>query len=315
MASRFDTFLAGLRVVDLSFYIPSPFASLMLADMGAEVVKVEPPQGDGMRVLGPRDAAGTPLFHAAINAGKTVRRLDLKTDAGRDALLALTDRADVLIEGFRPGAMARLGLDAPTLRTRNEGLIYCSMSGYGAEGPLAQEAGHDGNYLAMAGVLHRNGGLADVAMPLQLFAISGCAGAGIVPPPETTYFNGGAAYYRIYATSHGRHDMLGAVEPKFWRTFCDAAGRPEWVARQDEPLPQTALIAALAAHFGARTLAECESRFSAADCCVSPVLDLAEALVSPHHAARGVVRGGQALFPALIDGEPPAARPSFTETE
>jgi alpha-methylacyl-CoA racemase len=355
--SRLNSFLQGLRVVDVSAYLPGPMASLLLADMGADVLKVEPPQGDGMRLLGPRDAAGKPLFHAALNAGKAVCRIDLKSPDGRAEFLHHVDAADVLIEGFRPDVMARLGLDYDTLRLRNPGLIFCSISGYGAEGPLAQTAGHDANYLALAGVLHRNGvpprffdppvadvtsslfaalailgavngrrrdgqgchidlGIADVAMPLQLFEVAAHGANGTVPQPEETYLNGGAAYYRIYPTADRRHVAVGAVEAKFWRGFCEAAGHPEWIARQDERLPQHALIGDVAAFFAGMSLADCEVRFAAADCCVTPVLDLAEALRSEQHRARGVVRRGpngglQALFPALIDGQPPAVRPDF----
>jgi crotonobetainyl-CoA:carnitine CoA-transferase CaiB-like acyl-CoA transferase len=234
--SRLNQCLHGVRVLDLSSYLPGPFAGLLLADFGAEVLKVEPPQGDGMLQLGPRDAAVTPLFHAALNAGKTICRLDLKHAEGKQARCRWQRRRTCLIEGFRPGVMQRLGLDLPTPRERNSRLIYCSLSGYGADGPLSQAAGHDGNYLALAGVLHRNGvpprcfdppiadmtsglfaviailgalecrrrdglgchidlGIADVAMPLQLFQLA--ALDQIVPQPETTYLNGGAAYYRI----------------------------------------------------------------------------------------------------------------------
>ncbi len=174
------------------------------------------------------------------------------------------------------------------MRKRASRLINCSISGYGAAGPLAQAAGHDGNYLALAGVLHRNGvpprcfdppiadmssalfaaiailgalearrrdgmgchidlGIADVAMPLQLFQLA--AAGQVVPQPESTYLNGGAAYYRVYATRDERHVMLGAVEPKFWRAFCEAAGRPDWIERQVEPLPQTALIGRISPAF------------------------------------------------------------------
>jgi crotonobetainyl-CoA:carnitine CoA-transferase CaiB-like acyl-CoA transferase len=352
--SRLNTFLQGLRVIDVSAYLPGPMASLLLADMGADVLKIEPPQGDGMRLLGPRDASGKPLFHAAVNAGKTVCRLDLKSPEGREAFLAHIDTADVLIEGFRPGVMARLGLGYDVLRERNRGLIFCSINGYGEGGPLEQTAGHDGNYLALAGVLHRNGvpprffdppvadvtsslfaaiailgavqgrsrdgagchidlGIADVAMPLQLFEVTAFAANSTVPQPETTYLNGGAAYYRVYATADGRHVVLGAVEAKFWRCFAEAAGHPEWNSRQNEPLPQHALIADVAAFFAGLRLAECEARFAGKDCCVTPVLDLAEALDSAHHRQRGVVRAGQALFPARIDGEPPGLRMELTE--
>ncbi len=359
--SRLNTFLHGLRVIDVSAYLPGPLASLLLSDMGADVIKVEPPQGDGMRLLGPRDAAGKPLFHAALNAGKTVRRIDLKSAAGVGDFLDLVDMADVLIEGFRPGAMERLGLGYETLHARKPGLIYCSMNGYGQTGPLAQAAGHDNNYLALAGVLHRNGvpprffdppfadvtgslfaaiailgavrgrqadgrgchidlAIGDVAMPLQLFEIAAFGATGTVPQPEGTYLNGGAAYYRAYATADARHVVLGAIEKKFWRSFCEAAGHPEWIARRAEPIPQHALTADLAAYFATLTLAQCEARFAKADCCLSPVLDLGDALHIPHHRARGVVRQGaqgglQALFPALVDGEPPEVRQDFRSIE
>jgi alpha-methylacyl-CoA racemase len=356
--SRFNRFLQGIRVVDVSFYIPGPMASLQLADMGAEVTKVEPPWGDDMRALGPRDAQGAPLFYQALNAGKTVLHLDLKSAAGRQALFERADEADIFIEGFRPGVMSRLGLGAETLRSRNPGLITCSISGHGAESPLAQSAGHDGNYLAAAGVLHRNGvpprffdppvadlsgslfaviailgalqarardglgchidlGLADVAMPLQLFEIAAYGATGQVPQPNTTYLNAGAAYYQIYATADGRYVMVGAVEAKFWQAFAQAAGHPEWIARQTEALPQHRLIGDVAACLSALTLAECATRFAGGDCCVTPVLDLAQAIASPHHTARGLVKrssaGLQSLFPAWIDGVPPNAREPIRE--
>jgi alpha-methylacyl-CoA racemase len=358
--SRLNHCLTGVRVLDLSSYLPGPFASLLLADFGAEVLKIEPPQGDGMRQLGPRGPDGTPLFHAALNAGKTIRRLDLKTADGRAAFLALARDADVMLEGFRPDVMQRLGLDHTALRADNPGLIFCSISGYGGEGPMAQVAGHDGNYLALAGVLHRNGvpprffdppiadmtgglfaviailgalqarqrdgkgchidlGIADVAMPLQLFQLVALAGPETVPQPETTYLNGGAAYYRVYATRDARHVMLGAVEPKFWHAFCEAAGHLDWACRQSEALPQTTLIGDLAAYFATLTLADCEARFESADCCVSAVLDLGEAVATPHHAGRELVRRGvqgwQASFPARIDREPPPLRQAAIESE
>ncbi|MBS0644492.1 MAG: CoA transferase [Proteobacteria bacterium] len=358
--SRLNQCLRGVRVLDLSSYLPGPFASLVLADFGAQVLKIEPPAGDGMRVLGPRDPDGTPTFHAALNAGKTICRLDLKSEEGRNCLLDLVRDADVLIEGFRPGVMERLCLSWEDLRVWNPALIYCSISGYGVGGPMEQAAGHDGNYLAMAGVLHRNGkpprffdppiadmtsglyaviailgalqarrcdgkgchidlGIADVAMPLQAFQVAALDTVGS-PPAETTYLNGGAAYYRIYATRDDRHVMLGAVEQKFWRCFCEAAGRPDWMVRQNEPLPQTALIDDIADYFVQLTAADAMERFAASDCCVSLVLDLAEAVATPHHTARGVVRRTprgrlQVLFPARVDDEAPVLRTDFIETE
>jgi len=356
--TRLGLFARGVRVLDLSAFLPGPLASLLLADMGAEVLKVEPPSGDAMTQLGPRDAEGRPLFYVALNAGKSVRRMDLKQEAAREEFLRLVAEFDVLIEGFRPGVMERLGLGYRVLREINPGLIYCSLSGYGATSPMARRAGHDANYLAASGVLHRNGadapafydpplsdvtgslfgviailgalrareadgqgcaidiGLADVAMPLQLFQIAAYGATGANPQRRRTYLNGGAAYYQVYATADGRHVALGAAEPKFWRAFCEAAGRPDWIGREAESLPQAVLIAEVAGLIGTLTSAECEARFADPNCCVSPVLDLGEAVASPHHRARGLVRRApdgtlQALFPALVDGVPPAHRPAL----
>lgn len=360
--SRLSRFAQGVRVLDLSAFLPGPLASLLLADMGAEVLKVEPPMGDAMMQIGPRDEADRPVFYEAVNAGKAVRRMDLKQPEARAEFLRLVEEFDVLIEGFRPGVTRRLGLDYAALRPVNPGLIYCSLSGYGASGPLAQAAGHDANYLAASGVLHRNGqdspvfydppladlsgslfgviailgalrareadgqgceidiGLADTPMPLQIFQVAEHGANGAVPQRRETYLNGGAAYYQVYATRDGRHVALGAIEPKFWAAFCNAAGRPDWVARQAETLPQTALIADVAALVATLALDECVARFAPADCCLSPVLDLGEALGSPHHCSRGLVRRApdgalQALFPARVNGLPPASRPKLRPGE
>ncbi len=348
--SRLNEFLSDVSVVDLSRYLPGPFSSLILADMGATVLKVEPPGGDEMQTLGPRDRHDRPVYYDAINAGKAVVTMDLKRTEAVEAFLTLIKSTDILIEGFRPDVMGRLGLDYEVLRKYNPGLIYCSLSGYGASGPLAQVAGHDGNYMALSGVQHRNGSdgpivfdppiadttgslfaviailgalnarqrdgkgckidlaLADVVMPLQLFQIAELGANGTVPQREGTYLSGGAAYYRVYRTADERHVMLGAVEPKFWRNFCDAADRPDWIGRQSEPIPQAGLIRDVAGYLGGMTSHESLALFEPADCCFSLVLNLAEAIESPHHQMRGLVRyvnrdSLQALFPALVDNE------------
>jgi crotonobetainyl-CoA:carnitine CoA-transferase CaiB-like acyl-CoA transferase len=356
--SRVNSFAAGLKVLDLSQYIPGPLAGLLLADMGADVLKIEPPGGDEMQNLGPRDGADRPVFYRALNAGKRCFRMNLKAEEVRAEFLELVADADILIEGFRPGVMARLGLDYATLSAINSRLIYCSISGYGARGPMAKSAGHDGNYLALAGVLHRNGddhpvvydppvadmsgalfatvailgavnarhatgkgceidlALADAIMPLQLLQIADYGMNQTVPAPGRTYLNGGAAYYHVYPTADGRFVMLGSVEPKFWAAFCTAARRPDWIARQSEPIPQARLIADLTDFFEALPLGECLDRFAQADCCLSPVLDLAEALRLDRITGRRLVRpssesGLEVVFPALIDGKAPQARASI----
>ena len=359
--SSLNSWLAGIRVLDLSQYLPGPLATLLLADFGADVLKIEPPRGDEMQNLGPRDSAGRAIFYESVNAGKRVRRMDLKRPEAREEFLRLAVDADVLLESFRPGVMTRLRLDYAAVAARNPRLVYCSLSGYGIGGPLEQAAGHDANYLAQAGVLHRNGdaapvyfdppvadttgslfaviailgalrgrdrsgrgcaidiGLADVAAPLQIFQVTDYGARGYSPARNETYLNGGAAYYRVYATREGRHVALGAIEDKFWQRFCEAAGHREWIARAAEALPQESLTASLAAFFGQVTLAECIARFAGADCCLTPVLSVGEALESEHFRGRGLVRRGvggdlQPLFPALVDGEPPATRPPARAT-
>lgn len=353
--SPLGAFLTGVRVLDLSQYIPGPMATLFLADMGAEVLKIEPPQGDEMQSLGPRDAQGRPVFYRALNAGKAVCRMNLKDADERKHFLGLVRDADVVVEGFRPGVMARLGIDWPVLSGVNPRIVMCSISGYGAGATLAGKAGHDANYLAQMGVMDRNGGdmplyfdppvsdvagslfaamailgalhgrersgrgcvidlaLADTVMPLQLMQVADYGANGAVPERGETYLNGGAAWYQVYATADGRHVILGAVEPKFWRAFCEACARPDLVERHGEPLPQHSLREDVAAIFGSMSLDEAAARFGVVDCCFSVVNDLGEALAEGQVRERRLVRktqGGelQALFPAWIDGAPPATR-------
>src|SRR5882672_7780578 len=149
--------LAGIRVLDLSRLLPGPFASLVLADLGAQVDKIEDPAGgDYLRVMPPMHGDTSSMF-LALNRNKRSACLDLKMASGRAALLKLAAHYDVLLEQFRPGVLERLGLGHPTLRETNPRLIVCALTGYGQDGPLAQRAGHDLNYLARAGVLGMNG--------------------------------------------------------------------------------------------------------------------------------------------------------------
>lgn len=151
-------FLSGLRVLDLSQYLPGPIATLHLADFGAEVIKVEPPHGDPMALLGPVDANGQPVYYHAVNAGKKVIRLNLKSAIDHAHFMTLVRTADVIVEGFRPGVLARLGLDYDALKAAKADIILCSISGYGATTHAAQVPGHDANYMAGSGVMPRNGG-------------------------------------------------------------------------------------------------------------------------------------------------------------
>jgi crotonobetainyl-CoA:carnitine CoA-transferase CaiB-like acyl-CoA transferase len=145
--------LEGVTVVDLSVFLPGPYLTLALADHGAEVIKVEPPgEGDPSRHIGPADGA-TSVFFRNVNRGKRSVVVDLKSDAGRRALLDLCDAADVFVESFRPGVMKRLGVDYDTLRARNPGIVYCSISAFGQDGPYRERPAHDLAVMALAGAL------------------------------------------------------------------------------------------------------------------------------------------------------------------
>jgi len=176
--------LAGLRIVDLTRLLPGPLATRHLAELGADVIKVEGPaatgQQDAARAMWQsraQAAAGAPgPFFELLNAGKALRTIDLQTVAGRDELLGLVDGADALVEGFRPGVMERLGLGWPVLHARRPCLVLCSISGYGQQGAWAQRAGHDINYIAMAGLLQQIAPGADGAPALPNFQIGDLLG-------------------------------------------------------------------------------------------------------------------------------------------
>lgn len=356
--------LAGTKILDLTQYIPGPFATLWLADLGAEVVKVEPPAGDPMRTLGPTDADGTTAFYKLANRGKVVVRLDLKTDLGREVLAGLLRAADVLVEAYRPGVLDRLGFGAEELARLNPTLIHCSLSGYGQTGPLASAAGHDLTYVALSGGVAASGiaerpvmtfpPLADHAgamltvqavlaallrrgrtgkgarldVSLSEAALSWMGGIlttghrGESTRREADIINGGAAYYRLYRTADGRFVALAAIEDKFWRAFCRTVGHEEWIHRQNEPAPQTDLIARLEALFLTRDRDAWVALLGPADCCFEPVLDPAEVPRHPHWRARGVVRVAEdgddvveVPLPIFLDGAAPGRRRPLREDD
>ena len=354
--------LEGFRVLDLSQYLPGPYAGQILADLGAEVVKVEPLAGDPMREFGPRDGDGVSAFYKLINAGKTVVRLDLKAEVGRDALTGLVRRADALVESFRPGALAKRGFGPEALKALNPRLVHCALSGYGQTGPARLKAGHDINHMAHSGGLETSGTAArpvnahpptaDFASGVQaalavlaaLFKRERGGGAFIdvslsetvlawqplfltaalrgeqAPTRGAALLNGGAACYQIYETKDGRFVTLGALEAAFWASFCEAVGRQDWIGRQWEPLPQDGLTGEVAALFRERPLAAWEVALGDVDCCFQPVLEPAEVIADPQIRARGLLRQSagpdplvEVLFPALIDGVRPRARPAVQE--
>ena len=206
--------LSGVRVLDLSIWRPGPYATSLLVALGADVLKVEPPGGDPMRQY-----AG--LFES-INAGKRSIELDLKDGDGRDRAMALAMESDVLVEGFRPGVMARLGLDADTVRGANRALVYCSISGYGQTDFRAHLPGHDVNYQAWAGALAPEGGTARVsALPIADLAGGMAAAFGICAAVLGRHATGEGSYLDVSMT-----DVLATWTGRIGSADGDSGGGP-----------------------------------------------------------------------------------------
>jgi alpha-methylacyl-CoA racemase len=279
--------LEGITVADLTRYLPGPFATRELQRLGARVVKIEPPEGDPARHASPGP-------YEALNAGKEI----LTWDARSEPPPAVLQQADVVLEGFRPGVWERLGVELPATT------ILCSITGFGADGPHAQQAGHDLNYLGYAGALADTAPavppvqVADLAAGAQAAVIEilaalierGRTGKGLRIVISMTHgshglvahrlagevvprlLTGGAACYRVYETKDGRYLTVAALEPKFWSRLCELLERPELVDRAFEPeLPELDEL------FRTRTLADWLALLEHEDTCVGPVLTLVEA--------------------------------------
>lgn len=308
---------------------------MLLADLGADVLKIEDPKvGDYIRWWPPKIGRNSG-FHVVLNRNKRSVTLNLKDRRGQDIFRRLVKTADVVLEGFRPGVMKRLGLDYASLRQIRPGIIYCAITGYGQEGERAQRAGHDINYLALSGVLSYCGPGPAPALPgvqigdlgggalmaafsiaAALFArertglgqmidISMTDGAtmwnclrwgkfladGKAPTPGDDLLNHGLACYNIYRTKDGRFMSLGALEPQFWKAFCQTMNRPDW-DRPDyfDPGPhQSQLFQDIASVFEQKTQTEWVALFQGTDCCCEPVLNLEEVMADPAMKARQMV--------------------------
>jgi alpha-methylacyl-CoA racemase len=330
--------LSDVRVVELAGIGPGPFAGMFLADLGAEVVRVDRPG----TVPEPADF---------LNRGKQSVVLDLKDPAGVAAVLELVENADVLIEGFRPGVTERLGVGPHECLARNPRLVYGRMTGWGQEGPLAAAAGHDITYIALTGALGAIGAEGGPPqIPLNLvgdFGGGGCylvigvlaalhavsrTGRGQVVDAAivdgtahllastfaklargawtdergVNQLDGGCPYYAVYETRDGRHVAVGALEPKFYRQLVDLLELDVDVDRQRDRSTWPDLRRRLEQRFAARTRDEWAALFDGTDACVAPVLSLTEAAAHPHVVARGsvVVRDGVAQ---------PGVAPRFSE--
>lgn len=266
--------LHGIRVLDLTRYLPGPCCAMMLGELGADVVKVEEPlQGDPLRGM-PPIVDGDSAAHTAFNKSKRSIAVDLRHPEGASVVRRLAATADVFVEAYRPGVLARRGLGADALRGENERLIYCSLSGYGQTGSRAVRAGHDINYVALAGLLgaNRDGEGRPVLPPAPLADMAGALLAVIavlaalqarertgrgqyvdVSLFESAFFlmmlpatrlsaggpsagplSGDHACYNVYRCRDGRYLALGALEPRFWEQICRVLGLEEWIGRQWE---------------------------------------------------------------------------------
>lgn len=300
---------------------PIPFAGMVLADMGADVIRIDRPEA----------ARSEPAELPHMARGRRSIAIDLKREEGRALALAGIDRADILIEGHRPGVMERLGLGPDVCLDRNPRLVYGRMTGWGQIGPLSSVAGHDVNYISVAGVAGAVGPAAGPpVIPLNLVgdfgggamllvtgvllalferSISGCGqvvdaamvdGASLLMTlihqlaaegrwsegRGRNLLDGGAPFYAIYETADGRHVSVGAIEPQFFAQLMETLGLDFDLGRQNDPVAWPQLRELLAGAFRRRTRDEWVAVFDGSDACVTPVLDLAEATSYPHAVAR-----------------------------
>jgi alpha-methylacyl-CoA racemase len=339
--------LDGLVVLDLTRLLPGAWVTQSLANFGAEVWKVElPGEGDHARAMPPFiDGVGACFY--LTNFGKKSVALNLKHDEGKGALLRLVAKADILVEGFRPGVMDRLNLGYDRLSTCNPRLIYVALTGYGQDGPYAQKPGHDLNYVALAGVLQGSNGNRPAPLSVQVADITGAqqAFAGIllallsrqntghgqiidvslfesVLPlltitlaeslaesklESTGLVAGKYACYNIYETSDGRLLALAALEKKFWSAFCIAAGCPSLIPLQFSHEKQQTLISEIAEIFKHKTAAEWLCAFDHVDTCLTPVNTIAGLLENPQVAARRVFVYSE-TGPPVLDAIPKLSR-------
>ncbi|MEV4231687.1 CaiB/BaiF CoA-transferase family protein [Streptomyces bobili] len=315
--------LAGVRVVELAGIGPGPFAAMLLADLGADVVRVDRPGGPSL---------GIDPAHDVTNRNKRSVLVDLKAPDGPARVLDLAARADVLIEGNRPGVAERLGVGPEACHARNPRLVYGRMTGWGQDGPLAQRAGHDIAYIALTGTLgmigapgtpppapanllgdYAGGSLYLVVGVLAALHHARATGTGQVVDAAivdgtahlsamihgmlsaggwqdrraANLLDGGCPYYGTYETADGGHMAVGALEPRFYDEFVRLLGLDGFDDARTDRTRWGDLREAVAARFASRTRDEWTARFEGTDACVAPVLSLREAPHHPHLAARG----------------------------
>ncbi|GAA2719272.1 MULTISPECIES: CaiB/BaiF CoA-transferase family protein [Streptomyces] len=315
--------LTGMRVLELAGIGPGPFATMLLGDLGADVVRVDRPGGQGL---------GVDPAYDVTNRNKRSVLVDLKAPGGPRAVLALAARADILVEGFRPGVAERLGVGPEAALARNPALVYGRMTGWGQDGPLAHAAGHDIGYIAVTGALALTGpaegppyapanllgdyaggslylvvgllaalhharatgrgqvvdaAIVDGTAHLTAMLHGMLAAGGWQDRRAANLLDGGAPFYGTYETADGGYMAVGALEPRFYGTFVRLLGLPQAAADRGDPGRWEEVRAAVADRFRQRTRAEWTAVFEGTDACVAPVLSLGEAPHHPHLAARG----------------------------
>ncbi|MCW2866670.1 MAG: L-carnitine dehydratase/bile acid-inducible protein [Marmoricola sp.] len=332
--------LSGLTVVEIAGIGPAPFACLLLAELGADVVRVDRPGGAGL------DAAPS----QTLNRSRPNLAVDLKRPEGRDVVLRLIETADVLVEGLRPGVTERLGIGPDDCHARNPRLVYARMTGWGQDGPLARTAGHDITYAALTGALHATGPADRPRQAVNLVADYGggsmflimgilaalherqSSGLGQVVDAamvdgaaslmtmvyglhaegtwtdrrEANLLDGGAPFYDTYRCSDGKHVAVGALEPQFYARLLEGLGvTPDGDQHDRDQWP--GLKKQFTDAFASRTRDEWSEVFAETDACVAPVLSLEEAPQHPHLLARGVFR-------EVAGGYEPRVAPNFSRT-
>ena len=317
--------LSGLRIVEMAGLGPAPYAAMLLADLGAEVIRVD--RAD-------RAAAGDPNARVKLlNRGRRSIALDLKRPEAPELVLRLVARSHGLIEGFRPGVMERLGLGPEVCLERNPSLVYGRMTGWGQDGPLANTVGHDVNYIALSGALHAVGRAGEIPVPpvnfvgdfggggaflvIGLLAAlweAGRSGKGqvidtaIVDGSATftamlrgflvegrwrdetgvNFSDTGSPYYEVYRCADGLDLSVGAIEPQFYADLLEGLGlSQDDVPSRADQANWPLIKQQFASIIARRTRDEWVDRFSDLDACVAPVLSLTEATVHPHNVARG----------------------------
>jgi len=336
--------LAGVRVVEIAGIGPGPHACMILADLGADVIRVERPGGQAL-------VGGGPTM--VLNRSRPSVALDLKHPDAIETVKRLVEGADILVEGMRPGVMERLGLGPDELLARNPRLVYGRMTGWGQTGPLAQAAGHDMNYIAITGALHGLGqdksrphfptnllgdfgggstylvigvlaalleartsgqgqvvdaAIVDGTAHLNAMGAAFLANGTFREERAANLLDGGVPYYDIYETADGKHMSVGALEPQFYDAFLDLLGIRDTAPDRYDPAQADALRTLIADTFRTRTQAAWVELFEGTDACVAGIIPLSEAVEHPHLAARGTF---------VADGgvPQPAPAPRFSRTE